>query len=128
MITMGLVIGSPWIEKILAGEKTWEIRGTPNRRTGRIALCKKGGLIVATCTIGASYPLTSKAFLESMEKHCVSPPELKTYYAGKQVYAWPLSDVRKIDAPIDYEHSGGGSWVKLSRKHVREWRRLQKQA
>ena len=26
MITMGLVIGSPWIEKILAGEKTWEIR------------------------------------------------------------------------------------------------------
>ena len=42
MIDMGLVIGSPWIEKILRGEKTWEIRNKPNARTGRIALCKAG--------------------------------------------------------------------------------------
>ena len=33
MTQMGLVIGSPWIEKVLAGEKTWEIRNrTPARR------------------------------------------------------------------------------------------------
>ena len=43
MITTGLVIDGPWVRKILAGAKTWEIRSKPNSRTGRIALCEKGG-------------------------------------------------------------------------------------
>ena len=30
----GLVIQSPWIEKILAGEKTWEIRTRHATRAG----------------------------------------------------------------------------------------------
>ena len=38
MITMGLVIGSPWIDLILAGKKKWEIRDKTHPNAGRIAL------------------------------------------------------------------------------------------
>jgi len=48
----GLVIKSPWIEKILAGEKTWELRTRAVRERGTIALIKGGsGTIVGTCSI-----------------------------------------------------------------------------
>ena len=60
-----------------------------------------------------------------MEKHRVSPEELQAFYGDEPVYAWPLSDVRKIDPPIKYKHPGGGSWVRLSPTNVGEFERLQ---
>jgi hypothetical protein len=49
---VGLVIKSPWIEKILAGETTWEIRGRNTKLRGRIALIKsRSGKIYGTCRI-----------------------------------------------------------------------------
>ena len=41
-VTKGLMIKSPWIDKILAGEKTWEIRGYTTETRGTIALIKSG--------------------------------------------------------------------------------------
>jgi hypothetical protein len=35
---------------------------------------------------------------------------------------WPR--VRPVKKPIPYKHPGGGSWVKLSGKNVREFKRL----
>lgn len=96
MIDSALVIAPEWIDKILAGEKTWEIRSEPNARVGRIALAKKGGPLVATCIIGKSIPLEAKDFSAHFEKHRVRPEELRAYYGDRDVYAWPLSDVRSM--------------------------------
>jgi hypothetical protein len=47
---------------IPAGEKTWEIRSKPNKRIGRIALCRKKGPIVGTAMIGPSIALKRSEF------------------------------------------------------------------
>jgi len=48
----GLLINSPWIEMILEGKKTWEIRGANTKLRGPIALIKSGsGKVVGTCAI-----------------------------------------------------------------------------
>jgi hypothetical protein len=38
----GLIVKSPWIELILEGKKTWEIRGSNTKIRGPIALIKSG--------------------------------------------------------------------------------------
>ena len=125
-ITSGLVVGSPWIEKILCGQKTWEIRSKPNNsNTGRIALCKGGGPIVGTCVIGRSIALSRKEFRKHFDKHQVFEQDLIDFYGDRQVYAWPVSDVRRLKQPIPYRHPGGGSWVKLSPQNVSDFDRLQ---
>jgi hypothetical protein len=48
----GLLIRSPWIEEILRGRKTWEIRGSNTNIRGRIGLIRSGsGLVVGTCDL-----------------------------------------------------------------------------
>ncbi|MFG0328775.1 MAG: hypothetical protein ACF8PN_02645 [Phycisphaerales bacterium] len=114
MIETALVIAPEWVAKILAGEKTWEIRSRPNARVGRIALAEKGGPLVATCTIEKSIPIRAEEFAMYFPKHRVKPEDLWNFYGDRDVFAWPLSDVRRLDPPIEYQHPGGGSWVKLS--------------
>jgi hypothetical protein len=125
MIDTGLVIDTPWIQKILAGTKTWEIRSKPNSRTGRIALCEKGGPIVATACIGQSISISAEEFHQHFDNHQVPIEKLHAFYGDRQVYAWPLSEVRNIEPPIRYRHPGGGSWVKLSEENVSQFERLQ---
>jgi hypothetical protein len=38
----GLVIDKPWIDLILDGKKTWEMRSTLTKKRGKIALIRKG--------------------------------------------------------------------------------------
>ena len=48
----GLIIRSPWIETILAGEKTWEIRSSNTNVRGPIARIRGGsGRVVGTCDL-----------------------------------------------------------------------------
>lgn len=50
---LGLIIKSPWIDLILQGRKTWEIRGSHTHTRGLVALIKsRSGSIVGTCRIG----------------------------------------------------------------------------
>jgi hypothetical protein len=127
MIDTGLVIDKPWIRKILAGTKTWEIRSKTNSRSGRIALCEKGGPIVATAVIGPSISIAAGDFDTHFDKHQVPPADLRAFYGDRPVYAWPLSDVKKLDPPIRYKHPGGGSWVKLLAANVTDFKRLQRE-
>ena len=127
VIEAGLVIDTPWIRKILAGAKTWEIRSKPNSRSGRIALCEKGGPIVATAMIGPSISIAAGDFDRHFSKHQVPAADLRAFYGDRPVYAWPLSDVQEIDPPIRYKHPGGGSWVKLSAENVTDFQRLQRE-
>src|SRR5882724_4942048 len=50
--THALIIREEPLSKILAGTKTWEIRGSATKRRGRIALIQsKSGLVVGTCDL-----------------------------------------------------------------------------
>ena len=48
----GLIIKQPWIELILSGKKTWEMRSRPTHIRGKIGLIEQGtGLIVGEVEI-----------------------------------------------------------------------------
>lgn len=125
IVTRGLLIMSPWIEKILSGEKTWEMRGIPTDIRGPIALIKSGsGLILGTCNLVAvKGPLPMTEIL-STDKHGIPQSEvenlLRNVLKYEKVYAWVLEEARPLRNPIPYDHpSGAVRWVDLADQEER---------
>lgn len=115
-IKHGLIIKSPWIEKILCGHKTWEVRGFRTKIRGKIALIKSGsGLIFGTCDIvNVIGPLTFDVFIDSYGKHLINTSICNDSLPYLKTYAWELSNVYKFVHPITYIHPRGAIiWVKL---------------
>jgi hypothetical protein len=117
-----LLIREPWVDLILDGRKTWELRGSRTSIRGRIALIKAGfGMIVGTCElVDAVGPLTKAELLRNKALHAV-PTELivgSRRYA--ETYAWVLRKPRRLATPIRYAHPPGAViWARLSKAEVR---------
>jgi len=113
----GLIIREPWIGKILAGEKTWEIRGSKTKIREPIALIRGGsGLVVGTCDlVDVVGPLSLKELKANANKIGSQPSQLtELRYAA--TYAWVLSRVTPLKKPKHYEHPRGAViWVKLKK-------------
>ena len=114
----GLIIRSPWIEDILAGRKTWEIRGKFTTIRERIALIKGGaGKVVGTAKLSrAMGPKTLKELNDHQDKHCVPAGKLAEFvknYDGRRsvvledVQLWPSNP---------YSHPSAVTWV--SCRHI----------
>lgn len=103
-VQSGLVIDEPWISKILAGEKVWEMRSAATRKRGRIALVKKGsGTLVGLATIkDVLGPFDEAQIGETFEFH-----KVPTHAIGKWRHAWVLEDVVTLTRPIPYVHRPG---------------------
>jgi hypothetical protein len=113
----GLIIKTPWIEKILSREKTWEIRGSNTKIRGKIALIKSGTqMIFGYATLVDSIKLSEKVFLTAQEKHAI-PREICKKVTYKNKYAWILKNPKKLKKPIPYNHPQGAViWVKLNKE------------
>jgi len=113
----GLLIRSPWIEKILTGRKSWEIRGSNTNIRGRIGLIRSGsGLIVGTCDlVGAEGPLSLAELRRNVSKHKIPLSELQGRLPYKKTFAWVLRDAKPLRKPVPYKHPPGAIiWVKLA--------------
>ena len=112
--SLGLVVKDPWVELILDGIKTLEIRGNRTLRRGTIKLIKSGtGLIVGTVDIVDVYELDLGFFEELKPLHCIQleVPELPY----PKTYGWLLENPVRYDVPIPYIHPlGAVIWVKLT--------------
>ncbi|TIC80322.1 ASCH domain-containing protein [Crenobacter intestini] len=103
----GLLIRDPWIEKILRGEKVWEMRSRETRERGWVALIKAGsGMVVGLARIvDCIGPLSGAQMLETQNRHGISAerlPEVPQYR-----HAWVLSDVMRLPSPVAYQHKSG---------------------
>jgi hypothetical protein len=110
-----LLIRRPWIDKILDGEKTWEIRGSRTSVQGPIALiASRSGTVVGVCDlVDCIGPLTADEFRKNAKKAGMRPTEATLGYY-RQTYAWVLKNARKLARPIEYQHpSGAVIWVRL---------------
>lgn len=110
----GLIIKKPWIDKILSGEKTWELRGSATHKRGQIALIESGsGLVVGEVKlVNCLGPLTQNQFESNVKKHCSSHSFLEISY--KKVYAWVFEKPFRYKEPKPYKHPPGAIiWVKL---------------
>lgn len=112
----GLLIKEEWLEKILRGEKTWEIRGARTKIRSPIALIKsKSGHIFGTCNVIDVVGPLSKAELErTVGKHRIPLADLRKGLRYEKPYAWVLDSVKPLKKPVPYKHpSGAQMWVKL---------------
>jgi ASCH domain-containing protein len=111
----GLIIRSPSVEWILAGKKTWEIRGHYTHVCGKIALIRGGsGLVAGTCElVKVIGPLILRELRENARKFAEPKSEI-TSLPYETTYAWVLKNARKFRRPRRYNHpSGAVIWVRL---------------
>lgn len=114
----GLIIRDPWIDLILQGKKTWEIRSKASAVREKIALIRGGsGTIVGTVTLADCLgPFTFDELPAHRDKHCVPDgplAEFREKYKNR-AFAWVMRDVVALPEPVPYDHpSGAVIWVTL---------------
>lgn len=114
--TKGLIIKSPYIDRILAGSKTWEMRSSATQVRGLIALIKKGsGQVVGVANlVDVRGPLTKQEKLSSIDKHQISLDRLESGETEKWNTAWILENAQPLIMPVNYQHPNGAViWVNL---------------
>jgi hypothetical protein len=112
-----LIIKSPWVDLILSGEKTWEIRGNSTKKRGWIALIKSGSKkVIGICQIvDVIGPLTMDELLGSFGKHRMPTSEIReSGLPYPRTYAWVIRNPVELADPILYKHPMGAiTWVTL---------------
>lgn len=114
----GLIIRAPYIDWILDGRKTWELRGSATKVRGPVALIQGGtGKVVGTCEIsGVVGPLAVNDLRANAKKLNAKPSDFsEPLHYGDKTHAWVLSNVKRLKKPVPYQHpSGAVIWVRLS--------------
>ncbi len=111
-----LLIRSPWIDLILEGAKTWEMRSRPTRIRGRIALARAGsGMIVATADLVDCLPvLTEQGLRENRGRHGIPEDRFEEVIANGWTTPWVLANIRPLATPSPYRHPNGAvTWVDI---------------
>lgn len=112
----GLIIKSPFIDRIMEGQKTWELRSKHTQVRGPIALIKQGtGTVVAVARlVDSKGPLTDADMAANGHNHGVTPDRLTLPEVQKYRYAWVLAEVTRLARPVPYTHrSGAVVWAAL---------------
>jgi hypothetical protein len=110
-----LVVRHPWIDKILAGKKTWEIRGSNTTIRETIALIPGGsGTVAGVCDlVDCIGPLSADIFRKNATKAGMLPGEARLGWY-RNTYAWVLANPKELKPPVPYDHpSGAVIWVCL---------------
>jgi len=112
----GLLIRSPYIDWILAGTKTWEIRGSSTSKRDRIALIQSGtGTVVGVADlVGVEGPLTRRELANNARKLGLKKTGTLRPLPYRRTFAWVLKNARKLKTPVRYRHPYGCIiWVNL---------------
>ena len=102
-----------WLDKILAGEKKWEIRGSSTSRRGWIHLAqsKTGGKLVGRARLLGCTEISRSHFLEHIQRHHVTDLADVPY---AKIFAWEFADAERFTRPFVYEHRPGAVvWVRV---------------
>ena len=123
LIERTLIIMPEFLEWILSGHKTWEMRTQPTKIRGAIALSEKGDKkIMGICCLAECIgPLTVEEYIKNARKMNRTKKELESKREDLEIdfilsdyYAWVLTDVRRLPKPITFRNpSGAVTWAKL---------------
>lgn len=115
-ITKALIVDTPHIDRILSGQKSWELRSTATKMRGQVALIRKGsGQVVGIVEIADSVgPLTEAQMLDNTTSHLVTADRIKSGEVAKYKHAWVLKNPKPLAKPVAYDHPNGAViWVNL---------------
>jgi hypothetical protein len=104
-----LIILKDPLDLILAGKKTWEIRGKCCHKRGKIALIEsKSGTVVGTAElIDCIGPLSVAEFNRNLRQSQCSPLRSSADFYYDTTYAWVLRNAKRFREPIRYKHKMG---------------------
>ena len=111
----GLIIKKKWLDLIMSGKKTLEIRGCRTSHVGEeIALLESGSQkIRGFGTIKEVMDLDKGKWEVHRDRHCVDVPWENLIKRYKTPYAWHLSAITPKEG-LTYEHPKGAViWVNL---------------
>src|SRR5262245_30648263 len=103
-----------WLDLILPGRKTSELRSARTVIRGRIGLIESGsGRISGTCElVDVVGPLTILRLHRSFSKHQVPAHRFGTRSRYKRTFAWVVQNPRRYKRPRGYNHPQGAViWV-----------------
>jgi hypothetical protein len=110
-----LIVRKEWLDLILDGGKTWELRSRHTNVRGAIGLIEAGsGLVVGRANLTDSICLLSiEEWRGGVSQHKV-PYRNCEHLAEKWNHAWVLEDAERFDTPIPYQHPKGAViWVRF---------------
>ncbi len=108
-----LTIRQPWLNMILSGWKTWEIRSCNTKYRDHLHLAQSGGggQIIGRCKIIASFEVTKTYLHKHVDKHRIKNLNSITY---SRPYVWVLRQPIRYEKPFVYSHPlGAVVWVRL---------------
>lgn len=112
-----LIIDTPWIDLILAGEKVWEMRSRNCSIRGRIGLIRKGsGQVVGTADLDDCLgPFSEVELNHQRDKHAITEVRMADeIWMSKWNHAWVLKNVEALSEPVSYKHPNGAvTWVNV---------------
>ena len=113
-----LVVKRQWLDLILSGQKTWEIRGmaTTRRSWVHFAQSQAGGQLVGRARLvdcialgGAGKSLSEAAFRKDFCRHRVPSLSMVPY---QRPHAWVFKEAERFEKPFAYEHRQGAViWI-----------------
>ena len=108
---IALVVKKPWIDYLLNGSKTWEVRGSATKRRGWIHLAESGsGKLIGGAKLIDCIHVPRSEFLVHRDLHRVPALSLIKY---KTIYAWVFRDARRYGETFNYVHAPGAVvWVR----------------
>jgi hypothetical protein len=113
-----LIVSEPWVSKILAGEKRWELRTRPTLIRGQIGIIRKGSSqIVGSVEIVKSprAALTLDEMMLTSSVHGVPEHQVEMCFQLGWRYPWVIENAERFDTPVSYIHPRGCvTWVLLA--------------
>ena len=101
-----LIIRPEWLNRILSGEKTWEIRdkGCQSKIGRWIWLsASESSTVTGRAQVVDSRHLSAEEWEATRLQHCVPGPR----FYGDRTHAWCLQGVRTTTAPLPFERKPG---------------------
>lgn len=110
----GLVIKPHWADLILDGAKDWEIRGAATHHRGPVAIIPSGsGLVVGLVDLVDCVCLSPNEYAFGETHHRILNASA-TCLPYARLFAWVLSNPRRLPTPKPYRHPRGAIiWVRL---------------
>jgi hypothetical protein len=115
IFSRALLVRKPFVDQIVDGSKTWEMRSRSNSITGPIGLVEaKSGYVVGVALISKSLARKSAGELvKTRRKHRMSLAEIGKPKGYK--VPWPLRLAVRLKKPVAYRHNPGAvTWVRLT--------------
>lgn len=113
----GLIIKQTWLDLILEGGKTWEMRSSNTSVRGRIALIEAGtGTVKGVAElVRTKGPCSDEEMLDHEHMHKIPSADISKPEMSKWRMAWVLQDAIAVSKPIPYRHPNGAvTWVNLA--------------